>query len=219
MSHLPETSDVTVLDLLRVRGGMRVRELSVAMGVTATAVRQRLTRLMAQGLIQRSTMPSSRGRPSHSYELTDEGRRQTGSNFSDLAVALWEEIRSIADPAVRRGLLQKLSTRLAEQYADQIEGNSTAEKMHSLVKMLAQRDVVFEVEVQDGRRPVLKAVGCPYTELAEKDRSVCSMERMLFAELLDEKLHLGDCRLDGANCCTFELSSSEVLSHELLLPE
>ena len=49
MSPLPETTDVTVLDLLRKSGGMRVSELSQAMSVTATAVRQRLTRLMAQG--------------------------------------------------------------------------------------------------------------------------------------------------------------------------
>lgn len=211
MSPLPETTDVTVLDLLRKSGGMRVSELSQAMSVTATAVRQRLTRLMAQGWVRRSTIRLGRGRPSHSYELTDSGLRQTGSNFADLAVALWEEIRSLADPEVRRGLLQRLSRRLAEQYADEIEGNSVVEKMRSLVKMLAEREIPFEVEVQDGQLPVLKALGCPYTELAYKDRSVCSMERMLFAELLGEKLHLSDCRLDGANCCTFELSESTPL--------
>jgi DeoR family suf operon transcriptional repressor len=210
MSHLPESlpesSDVMVLDLLRKSGGMRVCELATAMQVTATAVRQRLTRLRAKEWVHRSAIRAGRGRPSHTYELTDAGRRQTGSNFADLAVALWEEIRSIADPEVRRGLLQRLSRRLADQYADQIEGDTITEKMHSLVKLLDDREISFEVDVQSGRLPVLKAVACPYTELAEKDRSVCSMERMLFAELLGTPLHLSDCRLDGANCCTFELS-------------
>jgi predicted ArsR family transcriptional regulator len=206
MSVDAELTDVTVLDLLRKTGGMRVRELSAAMGVTATAVRQRLTRLMARGLIQRSALPAGRGRPSHRYELTDKGRRQTGSNFADLAVALWQEIRTIKDAEVRRGLLQRLSKRLASQYAEHIEGETIEAKMNSLAALLAEREIPFDVDTSNGQLPVLRALGCPYTELAEQDRSICSMERMLFAELLGERLQLSACRLDGAHCCTFELS-------------
>ena len=40
--HLPE-NDAALLDLLREGEGMTVAELSLAMGVTATAIRQRLT--------------------------------------------------------------------------------------------------------------------------------------------------------------------------------
>ena len=75
-------SDVTILDLLRKRRWMSVSEFRDALGVTATAVRQRLTRLMAQGYVRREAIESSgRGRPSHRYELTTEGRRKTGANF------------------------------------------------------------------------------------------------------------------------------------------
>ena len=80
-------SDKAVLDLLRKRESATVSELAEAMGVTATAVRQRLTRLLEQGMIHRQASSEGRGRPSHHYSLTDKGQRETGSNFADLAMA------------------------------------------------------------------------------------------------------------------------------------
>src|SRR5262245_38439156 len=114
------TSDQGVLDVLRKSGPLSVADLAVQTRVTATAVRQRLTRLLAQGDIERKTEKGGRGRPSHRYQLTDQGRRKSGSNFADLAMVLWEEVREIKDPEVRRGLLSRISKRLAELYAGRI---------------------------------------------------------------------------------------------------
>ena len=61
---------------------------------------------MGSGLMQRESVKAARGRPSHRYSLTNKGRRQTGSNFADLTIALWQEIRSIKDPEIRSGLLR-----------------------------------------------------------------------------------------------------------------
>jgi predicted ArsR family transcriptional regulator len=52
--------------------------------------------------------------------------------------------------------------------------------------------------------PILTALACPYPDLAEQDRMVCAFEKMLFSEMLGEKLRLTACRLDGDTCCTFE---------------
>src|SRR4029079_10112220 len=108
MPVLSETSDTAILDLLRQSGPLSVSQLARATRVTATAVRQRLTLMMNQGLIDRRCAPNGRGRPSHRYGLTEKGQRQTGSNFTDLALVLWKEIRAISDPEVRRGLLSRV---------------------------------------------------------------------------------------------------------------
>ena len=196
-------SDTALLDLLRKCETMTVAELAGAMGVTATAVRQRLNRLLGQGYIERSATSEGRGRPSHHYGLTLMGRRKTGSNFADLAIALWQEIRAIEDIEVRRGLLQRVAKRMVAMYHDQLDGNSVEEKMASLVELFADRQVPVSVDVVD-ELPVLTVMACPYPELAEQDRSICSMERMMFAELVGDGLTLTQCRLDGSNCCTFE---------------
>lgn len=198
-----ESSDVALLDLLRKHGPLSISQLKAPMQVTTTAVRQRLVRLLAQGDIERHTERISRGRPVHRYGLTEKGRRRAGANFADLAIALWQEIREIKDVEVRKGLLQRLSRRLATQYADQIRGETVEERMESLATLFRERQIPFEVE-RSHELPLLRATACPYPDLAEQDRSVCSMERLLFSELLGTNVRLSDCRLDGHNCCTFE---------------
>jgi len=200
-----ESSDIAVLGLLRKVGSVTVSQLSAEMDVTATAVRQRLNRMMGQGLIERKTERRGRGRPSHRYQLTEKGRRKSGANFADLAIALWREVRSIRDANVRQGLLQRLAGTLAEVYSDQVNGTTPVARMRDIQQVFADRNVPFSVD--DGQDlPVLTAEACPYPELAEQDRSICAMERLLFSNLLEHNVRLTACRLDGANCCTFEMT-------------
>ena len=198
-----ESSDIGLLDILRKSGPCSVAQLAVAMEVTATAVRQRLMRLLSRGDIERATERASRGRPIHRYGLTEKGRRRAGANFADLAIALWEEIREIKDPEVRRGLLGRISGRMAALYATQIRGSTLDERMESLAELLRERQIPFDVD-RSRDLPILHARACPYPELAERDRSVCAMEKNLFSELLGENVRLSNCRLDGHACCTFE---------------
>ena len=102
-------------------------------------------------------------------------------------------------------MLQRISDRLAAVYAERVSGESAEQRMDSLVEFLAERDIPFAV-AKKGQLPVLTAHACPYTDLAEQDRSVCAMERMLFSRLVGQRLRLSQCRLDGPSCCTFELN-------------
>lgn len=213
MSQHFVSSDAALLDVLRkhdarVVGGLTVGDLAQLMSVTATAVRQRLSRLLAQGYVERKTSRAERGRPFHKYRLTDLGRQKAGANFADLAIALWDEVRAIRDAEVRKGLLARISRRLAEQYGASVGGNSIIERMEGVKRVFAERAIPFEV-TQSADLPVLTALACPYPGLAESDRSVCAMERMMLSELAGESLHLTSCRLDGGTCCTFEPRSAK----------
>lgn len=204
---LSESSDKAMIDVLRRNGAATISTLVAEMGVTATAVRQRLQRLMADGLIERQAENKGRGRPNHKYSLTDKGQRSGGNNFADLAEVLWDEIKSVADPEVRRGLLARISGRLASRYQEQIGGACLGDRMTSFVQVMADRKIAFQVD-QSGALPVLSALACPYPELAVRDRGVCTMEKLMLSEMLGESVHLSACRLDGASCCTFTPSGS-----------
>ena len=205
MSTTNETADSQLLDLLRAQRAMSIAELTVAMEVTPTAVRQRLARLMGQGLVARQLDRSGRGRPGHQYSLTPAARRQSGTNFADLALVLWNELREVKDPEIRRGLLQRLAKTMAEAYGDQISGDTLADRMRSVGALMAERRVPFAVD-ESGELPVLTALDCPYPELAQADRGICAVEKMMFSELLDQDVRLSQCRLDGHACCQFQSS-------------
>jgi len=207
MSTASATSDEQILDLLRTSGPLGVAELTKLTGVTATAVRQRLGRLQGQELIEREVDRGARGRPRHRYLLTDKARRLAGSNYQDLAHVLWDEIRAVENPEIRRGLYKRLAKSMAARFAGEMTGDTVQERMAAFKDLLKERRVTFEVE-SDGQLPVLKAVDCPYPELADKDRGICAVEKMMLEELLEEDVRLSQCRFDGHACCRFEPSGA-----------
>ena len=207
MSTSPYHSDGPLLDHLRQNGDASISELVERLGVTATAVRQRLGRLSEGGLVTRTAVVEGRGRPSHRYRLTEAGIQSAGTNYDDLAKVLWQEVRSIDQPEIRRGLIGRIANRLTKLYQSQVVGSSLRERMDSIAQLLGKRDVPVVADGSD-KRPVLTVLSCPYPELAEQDRSVCAMERKMLAEVLGEPVRLTSCRLDGESCCTFEMSSA-----------
>lgn len=197
--------DVAVIDLLRLRETQGIGELAEALGVTATAVRQRLDRLMRAGLVERSTVARPRGRPAHAYHLTEAGRNLGGDNFRDLALVLWREIRGVRDPAVRSGLLGRIGSALAATYRERIRGSGAFARLESVAAILRERDICCTVEASggDGSLPVLTSHACPYPDLAEQDRGICAAERLMLQDLVGSDVRLAECRLDGGSVCRF----------------
>jgi DeoR family suf operon transcriptional repressor len=124
-----------------------------------------------------------------------------------LASVLWEEIKAVPDPEIRRGLLKRIADRFVARYRDHVEGDTLAERMASIADLMQHREIPFEVNTTGGL-PVLSALACPYPELAKQDRGVCTMEKLMLSEILGENVRLSACRLDGATCCTFTPSLS-----------
>lgn len=203
MATSATTSDADMLDLLRCEGPLGVNELSRAIAVTPTAIRQRLSRLLGDRLIERDIQRIGRGRPRHRYRLTQKGLRLTGSNFTDLALALWSQLNTIEDEDVRSELVARVVKALAEGYAKEVTGSTLSERMRSLARLLNRRRVPFSVEGSP-EQPVLTAHACPYPDLAAKDPSICHLEKMLFSELLGGEVQLAKILEDGRTRCRFE---------------
>jgi predicted ArsR family transcriptional regulator len=129
--------------------------------------------------------------------------RLTGSNFTDLAVALWQETCRTGDRLAQREFLRRIARAMAAGYADQIQGNTPAERMKSLADLLAQRRIPVSVE-ESSQGTVLTQHACPYPKLSEQDSSVCNMERMMFSELLGQEVRLTECRREGGGECRFQ---------------
>jgi predicted ArsR family transcriptional regulator len=98
---------------------------------------------------------------------------------------------------------------MAQLYAEKIEGKSVIERMNSLAVLFSERRLPIKINTT-GEFPQISVEACPYPELAEQDRSVCTMERLLFSEMIGETLQLTNCQLDGDCSCTFETSTPHV---------
>ena len=94
---------------------MSVGELTEQL-VTTTAVRQRIDRLLEKGLIeQKRWFPAEVDLPT---AITDSCREsRAGADPADLVDALWSEVVSIEDSALREQILAAVAKRLGRQLA------------------------------------------------------------------------------------------------------
>lgn len=197
-----EAGDEEFLQQLHRAGGSTVPDMCAVAGVTATAVRQRLNRLQALGLVERQTVRAGRGRPHHSYRVTDAGCRQLGDNYAELAMLLWDELHGIEEPSVRERVTGRIRDALVQRYGANVRGGSLQQRLEQLKSSLT--DHGFHVQVDAGGGfPVLRETNCPYHELARKDSGICELEQQVFEQVLGTPLKLASCCRDGHACCEF----------------
>jgi len=203
---MSETSDRSLLDLIRRSGPLTIAAMARELGVTSTAVRNRLGRLIESGLVEREVKPGGRGRPCHEYQVSDLARRRLGQNYADLALALWEEMMTtVEDRRLRRLLFARITERLAQLYRGQLQGTEWEGRLAELSNLLHDRGIEAEVAHDAGNPlPVLRQHSCPYFELAELDRAICALERKMFEKVLGRGLRISQCRLDGGRSCDFQ---------------
>ena len=203
--------DRAFLSRLNRLGEPTVQALCDAVGVTATAVRHRLTRLEEAGLIERRRLASrGRGRPAYGYALTEKGRGSLGDNSAMLAQVLWREVSRIEDPAVRAGLMDRMRESMAEQYGGEVAGETPGERLAALSGRL--KGLGLDVDVQtteDGLLPVLQEHCCPYSDVAGDDPGICELEEQVFSAMVGAPVRLKQRCGSGGGCCEFELVVSD----------
>lgn len=197
-----DSADRELLLLLQQNGGATIQDVCAAEGITATAVRHRLGRLHLQGFVDRESVRSGRGRPHHVYRLTEEGFRQLGENYGELAKVLWDAIREIDDPAVRQLILGRVRRSMVSRYGRGLAAGTLSARFASLAQTLGSHG--FDVEVDNtGDLPILRENSCPYHELASEDGAICELEQSVFEEVLGTSVTRSQCCLEGDTCCEF----------------
>lgn len=204
MSSVPDQSEIQFLRTLQRIQPAVIQELIDAAGVTATAVRHRLTRLQERGWVDRVTLKQERGRPSHQYRLTPAGVKVLGDETTDLAVLLWKEIQSLPNSELRVQLLSRIRESLIGRLGTVSPVDSLSERVEQLCGSLEGRGLMVESEFS-GALPIIREHSCPYHAVAQVDTAICEMEQEAFSHVLGVPVELSACRLDGHRCCEFQV--------------
>jgi predicted ArsR family transcriptional regulator len=199
--------DQTALELLRQGDGWTVQELAGELGVTATAVRQRLDRLSELRFVDREKVSVGRGRPLFRYRLTKAGMRFASVSYAELASALWHEILDLDDCQLRESLLKGVARRLGAAFRQVIPQNGNlTERLAATATELNRRKVPAVVRQDSDELPILEVQACPYPDLIEADdsRQLCEIEQEMIGEALGQAVSLDCCRRDGHDLCQFK---------------
>lgn len=198
-----------IVEYLQRHGSATIKELEQVLGVTATAVRQHLATLQAEGYVDRTTVHAGVGRPHHAYVVTDEVRKLFDSRCDDLALTLLEEMFEMEGEEKVSMLLQRVSQRLADRYAGSVRSPLLRQRVEEMASVLGQQGVLTDVVATEDDGVVLKTYNCPYHDLAQEHRQICDMDQEMMQQVLGSDVALSACILDGDGGCTFVVSLDE----------
>ncbi|MFN0195702.1 MAG: helix-turn-helix transcriptional regulator [Planctomycetaceae bacterium] len=185
-----------------------IQDICKEAGVTATAVRQRLNRLLSSGYIERKSVRMGRGRPHHTYHVTPEGKRVLGEDYSILANVLWQELFKIPDEKLKQQVLNRVRDGMAIQLGKGVESDDLQNRLKELQARLQQQGFDVEATSINGL-PVLREYSCPYYDLANADPQVCELERQVYEKVLGVSLYIKERCVDGHSCCEFVVREDE----------
>ena len=173
MQH--NSPSTAIVRLLQKRGQASIKELELALGVTATAVREQLSHLIADGVVDAVRVRGDVGRPFYVYHLTDKAQEMFPKAYGTLARLLLEEVLVQHGPDAYTQLLERVGKRLEQEYAGVVMGREMEDRLYGLATLLVEQGFESEVtRTADGF--VLHAATCPYFAVVKEHREICEME-------------------------------------------
>ncbi len=193
-----------ILAHLRRHGEATVRELGDLLGLTATGIRQHLTVLERDGLVEVREARGHVGRPALVYSLSATGLAQFPNRHDDLANLLLAEIRTIAGSQGLQSVLMRVAARSAEPYEPRTRGKPLPERVVEAAAVINERGCVAEVE-EKGDEFYIHQYTCPFPNVAKHNSGVCAMEVEFVRRLTGGDARLVRSLLRGDRSCTYRI--------------
>jgi len=196
-----------ILDYLRRHAEATVKELGEHLGLTATGIRQHLTVLERDGLVEAREERGHVGRPALVYRLTPDGDGLYPKKYDELANALIEEARHLLGPDALQQLMKNVAARFSAQYLPRLEGSPAAERLEMVSQIIQERGNVVAQSVWSGDDLLIEKHTCEFWNVATKNSAVCALDVEFVRQLAGQDARLSTSLLRGDDCCTFRIRS------------
>lgn len=197
-----------IIELLARRGELTVADLVAELGITATAVRQQVARLLDRGWVVRRRRARGPGRPADVFSVSDQGRRLFAHEVEEFARLFIEELAGTEGQAKLRELLQRVHARMTAGLASEVAAGDPGARLAEVAGLLKRRGTIAGAE-RTGRDVRLSVFTCPYHGLAAAVPRLCELERDTLSRVAGGPVELVQRLLDGHGWCEFRLAVAE----------
>ncbi len=193
-----------ILDYLRRHSQATIKHLGAHLGLTATGIRQHLTVLERDGLIEAREERGRVGRPALMYRLTRQGDAIYPKKYDELALGLIEEARGLLGPDALQRLMKNVAGRFAAPHLPRLEGRPVAERLDETARIIADQSNVAEAKWV-GEDFLIEKHTCPFWNVATRNSAVCALDVEFVRQLAGADARLSTSLLRGDECCTFRI--------------
>jgi predicted ArsR family transcriptional regulator len=196
-----------IVELLKRQSEATAEELAGQLGVSATAVRQHLAVLEAEGFVVRESRARGPGRPAHVWRLTEKAETAFPKQCGLLGNLLLGQLLAREGETKVLELLEAIAGDFAQELGEgpELEDRPLRERIERLVERLNELGAYAQAEVACAKKPLIRWRNCPFYEIAKEYPIVCEMDRMLLSKMLGVPVRIEGTIARGAPCCTFTL--------------
>jgi len=199
-----------ILSHLKRSGGSAIDEIADQFGLARMTVRQHLTGLERDGLVQSREEKGKTGRPHMVFSLSDSGEEMFPKRYDRLADLLLQEaagltaddITGLDEEGRKRLLLQKMVERVYADHETKIRDKSLPERV-ALVAQILQDEGGFADWTDTGESFEIVDYNCVYRKVVDSHPDVCDWHVSLLGRLLGEKVECSQFMSKGADSCRF----------------
>ena len=193
-----------ILQLLKMRAGMTVGQLTEALPISQMGVRQHLAILETEGLIEHYREKQGRGRPRHIYQLTDEANSLFPTTYANFAVGLMHEVAKFNGPGFINKVFRGRMKVQLETYQTRLEGKTLCERVKELARIRDEEGYMARFDENEDDY-VLIEHNCPIAVIAQEYPRVCEIELALFRQSLGAKVVREEHLMQGSHRCCYRI--------------
>jgi predicted ArsR family transcriptional regulator len=206
-----------ILSYLKRSGGSTVDDIAGEFGLARMTVRQHLTGLERDGLVDTREERGRSGRPHMVFSLSDHGEELFPKRYDRLADLVLkeatrltaEEITGLDEDGRKRLLLQKMVERVYHEHEAKLDGKALPERVAMVADILREEGGLADW-AQDGRSYEIVDYNCVYRRVVDSHPGVCDWHVSLLSRLLGTKVECSQFMSRGAESCRFVVREAEI---------
>ena len=193
-----------ILEYLQRHGRATVKEFGALLGLTSTGIRQHLTVLERDALVEAREERGRVGRPTLVYSLTEKADSLFPKSYDVLASVLLEEIRATEGNEKLHQMLHNVAQRLADPFSDRVKGKPLPDRVRETARIMEEQGCLVDCLEADGDF-YIDEYTCPFPKVAERDRAICALHVEFVSLLSGGDTRLTRSLLRGEQACTYRI--------------
>ncbi|MFG0228780.1 helix-turn-helix transcriptional regulator [Achromobacter sp. 413638] len=200
-----------VLMALKTRGPQSIAAIAQTMDVTAEAVRQQMSRLHAEGLVDAENHSTGRGRPTQIWRLTAAGHGRFPDTHAEMTVQMIGAVRQLfGDEGIDRLIGVREAAMRATYHQAMLGASGLRDRLERLAQLRSAEGYMAELR-RDGAGFLFIENHCPICSAAKACMGFCRSELELFRDVLGEgaRVERVEHILADAQRCAYRVSAAD----------
>ncbi len=204
LDSLGHRQQILLRYLLHSPHGLTLDQLASKLNISRNAVTQHIAVLEKLNCVDSQYLPSSGGRPSRAYLITETGKSFFPKQYALFSTMLLKTMSTQLETDVLANLLADIGKDLALPFMKRVEkSNNRVEEVRQIMNELGYETESADNSIENDKQQQIIAVNCVFHDLAFENTTVCELDKALISSLLDSPIEHTHCMAKGESSCSF----------------